>query len=189
MKITKSQGSARYRRAITVYPIPGAPDRGVVRLGPLTFPCALGRSGVTRLKREGDGATPAGRLALLALRIRPDAVVGRPGLVAVVPTRPDDGWCDDPRSGRYNAPVRLPSQAGHERMWRDDRLYDMVGVLDWNIRPRVARRGSAIFLHVAREGFKPTEGCIALRPGDLRRLLAAAGPNPEFLVKAKPRKL
>jgi L,D-peptidoglycan transpeptidase YkuD (ErfK/YbiS/YcfS/YnhG family) len=102
--------------------------------------------------------------------------------------RPDEGWCEDPRHGRYNCPIRLPSSAGHETMWRDDRLYDIVGVLDWNLRPRVRYRGSAIFLHLCRAGFGPTAGCIALRGGDLQRLLAAAGPSPEFLVAAKPRR-
>lgn len=101
---------------------------------------------------------------------------------------PDQGWCDAPRHGSYNRPLRLPSPAGHERMWRDDHLYDVVGVLDWNVAPRASYRGSAIFLHLARPGYAPTEGCIALAPRDLARLLSAAGRRPEFAVMAKPRK-
>ena len=102
--------------------------------------------------------------------------------------RPEDGWCEDPAHGRYNCPIRLPSSAGHEAMWRKDNLYDIVGVLDWNMRPRIRGRGSAIFLHLCRPGFAPTAGCIALRLPDLRLLLAVAGRRPEFLVAAKPRK-
>jgi L,D-peptidoglycan transpeptidase YkuD (ErfK/YbiS/YcfS/YnhG family) len=73
-------------------------------------------------------------------------------------------------------------------MWREDRLYDFVGVLDWNLVPRVRGRGSAIFLHLSRSDFAPTAGCVALQPGDLRRLLAMVGRRPEFLISAKPRK-
>ncbi len=150
--------------------------------------CALGRSGVTHLKREGDGATPAGRLRLLSLIVRPDrGPLPRAALRRRV-LRRNDGWCEDRESGSYNRPIRLPSAAGHETMWRDDRLYDVVGVLDWNLSPRVRRRGSAIFLHLARPGYAPTAGCIALNRRDLGLLLAAAGPRPVFLVDAKPRR-
>ncbi len=102
--------------------------------------------------------------------------------------RQNDGWCEDPTSGRYNCPIRLPSAAGHDRMWRNDHLYDVVGVLDWNMSPRIRGRGSAIFLHLARPGYAPTAGCIALSSRDLRLLLAAAGPRPEFVIGAKPRR-
>jgi L,D-peptidoglycan transpeptidase YkuD (ErfK/YbiS/YcfS/YnhG family) len=102
--------------------------------------------------------------------------------------RRNDGWCEDARHGRYNRPIRLPSPAGHETMWREDHLYDIVGVLDWNVTPRIRRRGSAIFLHVCRPGLGPTAGCVALPLPELKRLLAAAGPRPEIAVAAKPRK-
>ncbi len=160
----------------------------MLRCGALNLPCALGRGGVTHLKREGDGATPAGRLRLLSLYIRRDRLPGPTAAIPMRAMRRDDGWCEDPRHGSYNRPIRLPSPAGHETMWRDDRLYDIVGVLDWNIRPRVSRRGSAIFLHLCRPGFGPTAGCVALRLDDLKRLLAAAGRRPEFLVAAKQQK-
>jgi L,D-peptidoglycan transpeptidase YkuD (ErfK/YbiS/YcfS/YnhG family) len=114
-----------------------------------------------------------------------------PGPRSLLPTRPlrrDDGWCEDATHGRYNHPIRLPSPAGHETMWRDDNLYDIVGVLDWNMSPRVSRRGSAIFLHLARPDLAPTAGCIAVSSPDLKRLLARAGRRPEFAVAAKPRK-
>jgi len=156
-------------------------------IGDRHIPCALGRSGVTRFKREGDGATPTGRLRLLALMVRRDRLPGPRAPVRLRPIRPGDGWCDDPSSGVYNRPVHLPCRASHELLWRDDRLYDVVGILDWNIRPRTSRRGSAIFLHLARAGLAPTEGCIALRREDLFRLLAALGPRPAFLVAAAPR--
>jgi L,D-peptidoglycan transpeptidase YkuD (ErfK/YbiS/YcfS/YnhG family) len=176
-------------RTITVFSLPREPHRGFLRLGALTLQCALGRSGVTYLKREGDGATPAGRLRLISLVLRPDR---GPRLRSLLPSRimrQSDGWCEDKGSGLYNRPIRLPSPAaGHESMWRADALYDVVGVLDWNLSPRIRGRGSAIFLHLARPGYRPTAGCIALNRRDLGLLLAAAGCNPIFVVGGKPRK-
>ncbi len=161
----------------------------MVRLGALAFPCALGRSGVTHLKREGDGATPAGRLRLLSLYYRHDRRARPPAAVPTKVLRRHDGWCEDPASGRYNCPVRRPSAAAHETMWRDDHLYDVVGVLDWNLTPRIRRRGSAIFLHLARPNYQPTEGCIALDRRHLDALLAAAGRHAAFIVAGAPRRL
>lgn len=148
---------------------------------------AIGRSGVTHVKREGDGATPAGKHSVLSLIMRPDRLRLRSAL-PIRALRRNDGWCEDPRHGSYNRPIRLPSSAGHETMWRKDHLYDVVGVLDWNFSPRIRGRGSAIFLHLARENYRPTAGCIALNRRDLSLLLAAAGRHPRFLVAAKPRK-
>jgi L,D-peptidoglycan transpeptidase YkuD (ErfK/YbiS/YcfS/YnhG family) len=172
-------------RHITVISLPGG--RAFLRAGGLVLRCAIGRGGISWRKREGDGATPAGRLHLLDLRVRRDRILPPLTGVPLHTIRRGDGWCDAPDDGRYNRPVRLPASASHEHMWREDHLYDVVGVLDWNVRPRTSNRGSAIFLHLARPGYVPTEGCIALAPNDLRRLLAAV-PRPEFLVMAKPRK-
>jgi L,D-peptidoglycan transpeptidase YkuD (ErfK/YbiS/YcfS/YnhG family) len=185
----KNAAASRGRsRTVTVFSSPGEPHRGLLRLPPLVLRCALGRSGVTHLKREGDGATPAGRHRLLFLYVRRDRLPGPASALPARAMRRDDAWCEDPRDGNYNRPVHLASRPGLDAMWREDRLYDIVGVLDWNVRPRVRGRGSAIFLHLCRPGFGPTAGCIALEPGDLRRLLALAGPRPQFLVATKPRK-
>lgn len=180
---------ARPARPITVFSSPREPHRGWLRCGSLLVPCALGRSGVTHMKREGDGATPAGRLRLTSLIVRRDRLPGPRSPLPVRAMQPQDGWCEDPRHGRYNSPVRLPSPAAQDHLWRADHLYDIVGVLDWNLRPRIRGFGSAIFLHLCRAGFGPTAGCIALRGPELQRLLAAAGPHPVFLVQAKPRKI
>jgi L,D-peptidoglycan transpeptidase YkuD (ErfK/YbiS/YcfS/YnhG family) len=89
------------------------------------------------------------------------------------PIAPADGWCDDPAHPDYNRMVQLPHPARHEALWRDDTLYDIVGVLGWNDDPPQRGRGSAIFLHVARPDLAPTEGCIALPAADLRSVLDA----------------
>ena len=135
--------------------------------------CAIGHGGIRTDKQEGDGATPRATLALRRVLYRADR--GRAPVCAVPlePIGPADGWCDDPADPAYNRPVTLPYAGRHERLWRDDPLYDIVGVLGWNDDPVVPGRGSAIFLHLARPDYAPTEGCIALAPTDLRAALAA----------------
>lgn len=123
------------------------------------------------LKREGDGASPIGDFALRQAYYRPDRT-GRPRIhLPLSRVRTHDGWCDDPHDRNYNRPVRHPYPASAERMWREDRLYDLIVVLGYNDRPRVAGRGSAIFMHVASPEMKPTEGCVALQHRHLQRLL------------------
>jgi L,D-peptidoglycan transpeptidase YkuD (ErfK/YbiS/YcfS/YnhG family) len=139
----------------------------------MVFRAALGRRGVTEHKEEGDGATPVGLLALRRVLYRADRLRPPDCVVPVEPIAENDGWCDDALSADYNRMVHLPQDAHHEALWRADDLYDIVGVLGWNDAPVVKGRGSAIFLHVARPDYAPTEGCVALALPDLLRVLAA----------------
>jgi L,D-peptidoglycan transpeptidase YkuD (ErfK/YbiS/YcfS/YnhG family) len=136
------------------------------------FQAVLGRGGIRSDKMEGDGATPAGLLPLRRVLYRADRGPPPACAVPLEPIAPNDGWCDDPAHADYNRQVRLPHEARHEELWRTDRLYDVVGVLGWNDAPVQRSRGSAIFLHVCTPDRRPTEGCIALGPEDLRRVLA-----------------
>ncbi len=137
------------------------------------FRAALGRRGVTEHKAEGDGATPVGLMPLRRVLYRADRLRAPDCAVPVEPIAENDGWCDDPLSADYNRLVRLPQDAHHEELWRTDGLYDVVGVLGWNDAPVVKGRGSAIFLHVARSDYAPTDGCVALALADLLHVLAA----------------
>jgi len=161
----------RGRKIITVRAKPGDRRRGLLAFGGFVHPCALGRGGLSARKREGDGATPIATMRAQALLLRPDRVRLRATRLPVFAIRNDQGWCDDPASGAYNRPVRLPFAAGHEVLKRGDGLYDCCVVLDWNRCPRIRGRGSAIFLHIARPGFAPTEGCIAVTLPVMLRLL------------------
>lgn len=157
---------------LVVRRISASASQGLLQCGNLIVPCALGRSGITARKHEGDGATPLGRFELTQVLYNPDRV-RRP--LTALPTSiiaSADGWCDAPGDRNYNRPVQLPYAASTEKLCRGDGLYDLVVVLDYNVMPRVHQRGSAIFMHVARLGFLPTEGCIALRRADLLRVLA-----------------
>lgn len=139
----------------------------------LKLRAAFGRGGTRLEKREGDGATPTGTLQLLRILYRADRLPPPRCGVPVEPLSPQDGWCDDPADTAYNRPVRLPYPASHEELWRGDELYDIIGVLDWNISPAVPGRGSAIFLHIATPDYAPTAGCVALARLDLQMALAA----------------
>ena len=138
--------------------------------------CALGPGGVVAAaaKREGDGATPAGRWPWRRVLYRPDRAAPPTTGLPLQPLLPDDGWCDAPGDPAYNRPVKLPYPASAEIMWRDDALYDLVVVLGYNDDPPLAGHGSAIFLHCARTDFAPTQGCVALARDDLETALAIA---------------
>ncbi|MGA8171315.1 MAG: L,D-transpeptidase family protein [Methylocystis sp.] len=162
---------AGLRRLLVARSICGAPHQGRLIAGTLTLPCGLGRAGPTRDKREGDGATPKGALRLLYAVVRPS----RFSLAGVRPPTRDARkaaiWCDDPNGFLYNRAMNGPTRLRHEQLWRDDRLYDFIGVLNYNIRPAVRGRGSAIFFHVATDDLAPTAGCVALKARDMARLL------------------
>lgn len=123
-----------------------------------------------------------------AVRFRPDRARRPATGLPAAPIREHDGWCDAATDRNYNRPVHLPYAASAERMWRSDRLYDVLAVLGYNERPRSRGRGSAIFLHVAKPGLEPTEGCVALGLPDLLRVLAGLGPNAAIAILATPRK-
>lgn len=147
------------------------PDGRFILAG-LTVRAALGRGGVRPDKNEGDGATPTGILPLRRILYRADRLTPPRCAVPLEPIAPDDGWCDAPSDLRYNRPVTLPYDASAEELWRQDELYDLIGVLGWNDAPVRPGRGSAIFLHIARPDFAPTDGCIALARPDLLQVLA-----------------
>ena len=148
------------------------PD-GRLLFGQRVFRAALGAGGVRTDKREGDHATPVGLLPLRRVLYRADRLAPPRCAVPLEPLAPVDGWCDDPHDPAYNRMVRLPYAARHEALWREDAVYDVIGVLGWNDAPVRPGRGSAIFLHVARSDLAPTEGCVALPRADLLAVLAA----------------
>jgi len=147
-----------------------SPD-GMCTWGDRRVRCALGRTGVRAEKREGDGATPAGVFPLRSVMYRPDRVAPPATNLPVRAIVVDDGWCDDRADPAYNQLIRLPHSARHERLWRDDGLYDLLAVIGYNDDPVVPGAGSAIFLHVAAPGYGPTEGCVAVAIADLIALL------------------
>lgn len=156
---------------------PARRTQGILRAGPLTLPVALGRAGIKANKFEGDGATPRGTFRLVRLWWRADRHPRPQTVLPMRRIRPDDGWCEDPADRHYNQPVKVPTGSVADRLTRDDALYDFIIELDHNARPRVAGRGSAVFIHAARPGLAATAGCVALKLPALRQLIAKLGPH------------
>ena len=144
---------------------------------------AIGRSGILANKREGDGGTPRGRFRLVRLWWRADRAPRPRTLLPVRRIGKHDGWSEDPKDRLYNRPIRVADGVPGDRLWRQDGLYDFIIELDHNARPRVAGRGSAVFIHVAREPFQSTAGCVALPAPRLQRLLERIGPKTRIVIQ------
>jgi L,D-peptidoglycan transpeptidase YkuD (ErfK/YbiS/YcfS/YnhG family) len=157
--------------------------QGWLTVGPVRIAVALGRSGIRADKREGDGATPWGRFRPVRLWWRADRGLRPRTSLPIRRISRFDGWCENPADHRYNRPIRVPGDGSGDRLWRADHLYDLVVELDHNSRPRVAGRGSAIFIHVARPGLAPTAGCVALPATVLRRLLMWIGRKTRIEIR------
>lgn len=163
-----------------------ATSDGFLDLGARKVRCALGPAGVVpaEAKREGDGASPAGVWPIRRVLYRADRGPAPQTAFPLAAIAPDDGWCDAPDDAAYNRPVKLPYPASHEEMWREDGIYDLVVVLGHNDDPPVAGRGSAIFLHLNRPNYTPTQGCVAIAREDLEELLALATPGDAVEIRA-----
>lgn len=156
--------------------------RGWLIAGPHITPVALGRGGIRADKREGDGGTPRGTFRPVRLWWRADRQARPQTPLPVRAIAATDGWCEDPASRHYNRPVTLGSGQGGDRLRRDDHLYDFIIEIDHNTRPRIAGRGSAVFLHLARDTFAPTAGCVAMTRPAMLRLLARIGPRTRIII-------
>lgn len=155
---------------------------GTIAWGDVRRRCALGKGGIGIKQREGDGITPEGAWPLRRLFYRADRMDAPRCFLGAVALHPRDGWCDAPDDPCYNRLVRLPHAGGHELLWRDDHLYDLILVIGFNDNPVVAGRGSAIFLHLARSDFSPTQGCVALERNDALAALAQLRPGDAMRI-------
>jgi L,D-peptidoglycan transpeptidase YkuD (ErfK/YbiS/YcfS/YnhG family) len=159
---------------------------GQLDIGSRKVRCALGPAGVVPAaeKREGDGASPAGVWPIRRVLYRPDKGPPPQSYFEVEPISEDDGWCDDPADDAYNRPVKLPYPSSAERLWRDDGIYDIVVILGHNDDPPFPGAGSAIFLHLNRPGYTPTQGCVAIAREDLEELLRHARPGDAVEIRS-----
>lgn len=167
---------------ITVRARPGDVSRGWLVAGPLVIPVALGRGGILANKREGDGGTPKGAFRPKRLWWRADRQVRPRTFLRVRAIGPEDAWCEDPQSRHYNRPIRLKRDDNGDRLTRNDRLYDFIVEIDHNTSPRIAGRGSAVFLHLARDNFGPTAGCVSMKKSAMLQLLRRLGPKTRIVI-------
>lgn len=168
--------------SIRVRAAAGNPCRGWLMSGSHTVPVALGRGGIIANKREGDGGTPRGTFRPKRLWWRADRHPRPQTFLPIRAIRPDDAWCEDPMSRHYNRWRKLDRNEGGDRLTRDDHLYDFIIEIDHNCRPRIAHRGSAVFLHLARPNFLPTAGCVSMTKSAMLRLLRQIGPDTKIVI-------
>jgi len=175
---------------IVVTPTSENPSRGILKFGTKTYPCALGIEGVILSKQEGDHKSPMGKFNLRSIYYRYDKI--KEPIYSQVPVMAilkEDGWCDDPGDAAYNKSVMLPYHASAESLWRDDDLYDVLVVLGYNDEPTILGKGSAIFIHVARDleddNYLGTEGCVSLNKADLLELLPILTPETSLHIIEK----
>jgi L,D-peptidoglycan transpeptidase YkuD (ErfK/YbiS/YcfS/YnhG family) len=162
---------------LTVQADSGDSSLGWATLGSRRWRCVVGAGGVREDKVEGDAATPAGEFPLRRLYFRNDRLILPKVRLPARPIGEHDGWCDDPHSPTYNRLVHIPNDSSHEKMWREDGLYDLLVVVGYNDDPPEGEWGSAIFLHIARDDMSPTRGCIAFARDDLLELVTLLGPE------------
>ncbi len=161
-----------------------ASRQGILRYNEMAIPCALGFGGIAAGKKEGDGVSPAGKWPLRRILYRADRI-GE--IVSELPAHaltPEQGWCDAPNNENYNCQVTMPYPASAEKLWRQDGLYDVIVVLGYNDAPVIHGKGSAIFLHIARSGYLPTQGCVAISLPHMKDLLRCCGPDTTMQIVA-----
>ena len=168
--------------AIRVRASAGNPRRGWLTAGPLTIPVALGRGGIRANKREGDGGTPRGSFRPRQLWWRGDRHSRPQTFLPVRAIQPADAWCEDPADRHYNRPIRRGAGQGGDRLTRAGHLYDFIVEIDHNTRPRIPGRGSAVFLHLARENFGPTAGCVSMTEAAMLHLLRRLGRKTKIVI-------
>jgi L,D-peptidoglycan transpeptidase YkuD (ErfK/YbiS/YcfS/YnhG family) len=178
----RSTRADRPLSAIRIRAAAGDPRRGWLTAGGRTVPVALGRGGIKSSKREGDGGTPRGTFRPRQLWWRADRHPRPRTFLPVRAIESEDAWCEDPASRHYNQAIRLNRTSSGDRLRRDDHLYDFIVEIDHNSSPRIAGRGSAVFLHLARGNFGPTAGCVSMTKSAMLRLLARLGPHTRIVI-------
>ena len=148
----------------------------------LKFRCVLGKAGVKKKIKEGDNVTPKGIFKIINIYYRPDKIKNITSILKKIKIKKNMGWCDDPKSNFYNQQIKLPSKFSYEKLYRNDNLYDIILVVNYNINPIIKNKGSAIFLHVANKNLDNTKGCIALRKKNLINLVSKLEKNTKIKI-------
>jgi L,D-peptidoglycan transpeptidase YkuD (ErfK/YbiS/YcfS/YnhG family) len=155
---------------------------GYLKYKDLKFKCALGKAGIRKKKIEGDNITPKGVFRIVKIYYRKDRLKKLSSKFTLIEITKSMGWCDDPKSKKYNQLIKLPSQFSHEKLHRKDNIYDLILVLNYNIKPTIKNKGSAIFMHVAKKNYERTAGCIALNKNHLIYLIKEIKKNTRVLI-------
>jgi L,D-peptidoglycan transpeptidase YkuD (ErfK/YbiS/YcfS/YnhG family) len=155
---------------------------GYLKYKDLKFKCALGKAGIGNKKVEGDNITPNGVFRIVKIYYRKDRVKKLSSKFKLIKINEKMAWCDDPKSRKYNQLIKLPTKYSHEILYRRDNIYDLILVLNYNMRPIIKNKGSAIFIHVAKTNYKKTAGCVALKKADLNYLVKEIKKNTKVII-------
>jgi L,D-peptidoglycan transpeptidase YkuD (ErfK/YbiS/YcfS/YnhG family) len=155
---------------------------GYLKYKDIKFKCALGKSGIGKKRVEGDNITPSGTFKIIKIYYRKDRIAKINSAFSLIEIKKNMGWCDDPKSKKYNQLIKLPSKYGYEKLFRNDRIYDLILVLNYNMNPIIKNKGSAIFIHIAKNNYCKTKGCIALKKKDLIEIISKIKKDTEIRI-------
>ena len=155
---------------------------GYLKYKDIKFKCALGKSGIRKKRTEGDNITPKGTFKIIKIYYRKDRIAKINSAFKLIEIKKNMGWCDDPESKKYNQLINLPSKYRHEKLFRNDRIYDLILVLDYNMSPVIKNKGSAIFIHIAKNNYCKTKGCIALKREDLIEIISKIKRDTKVII-------
>ena len=147
--------------------------------------CAIGKKGIGSKKKEGDLITPRGKYKVKYILYRKDRIKKIQSEMRIIKIEKNMGWCDDPRSRNYNKLIKLPSNYKHEKLFKKENIYDIILVLNYNMRPIKKNKGSAIFIHVSKKNFKKTEGCVAIQKRDLLKIVKEIKKNTKVMIESR----
>ena len=145
--------------------------------------CAIGKRGIGLKKKEGDLITPKGKYKIKYILYRKDRIKKIQSKIKKITITKNMGWCDDPKSKDYNKLIKLPTNYKYEKLYRKENIYDLILVLNFNMRPIVKKRGSAIFIHIAKKNYKKTEGCVAINKISLLKIIKKLKKNTKVLIE------
>ena len=155
---------------------------GYLKYKDFEFKCALGKSGIGKKEMEGDNITPKGNFRIIKIYYRKDRLKKPPSKFTLTEITKNMGWCDDPKSRKYNQPIKLPTKYSHENLYRKDNTYDLILVLNYNMKPTIKNKGSAIFIHITKKNYQSTKGCIALKKNNLVKLISKIDKNIKIKI-------
>ena len=155
---------------------------GYLKYKNLKFKCALGKAGIGKKKIEGDNITPKGTFRIVNIYYRKDRIKKLSSKIKLIKIKKKMGWCDDPKSKKYNQIINIPHNNSYEKLYRKDNVYDLILVLDYNMNPITKNKGSAIFIHVAKKKFKKTAGCVALKKEELIKLISVISNKTKIKI-------
>ena len=155
---------------------------GYLKYKDFKFKCALGKSGIGKKEKEGDNITPKGVFNVNKIYYRKDRLKKLSSKFKLIKITKKMGWCDDPKSRKYNQLIKLPTKYSHENLYKKDNAYDLILVLNYNMKPTIKNKGSAIFIHITKKNYQSTKGCIALKKNNLVKLISKIDKNIKIKI-------